>query len=227
MDQGPHNYSSSTTLEGQVPGHSPRVALQTVQERPPPPSFQKTRTLAILPFPHPSVGGGGGGGDERVELRRDGAQAHQRHPLLRWQLHRPQPAQPHRRVRNLFPLPPPSRPPNLGFCCVTPTPASPSGSGSFQGYNAARSFFLCHLHALRLNHCGMTHYLTGPCFLSFVKTHCLSSLSICSSTQIPCLLALCIFIPLLTLRMCCKSSRKCTRIEIHLLTPQGLQVGGS
>lgn len=57
-------------------------------------------------LPEPTAPGGGsgsgGGGDERVELRGHGAQADQRQPLLRRQLHQPQPAQPHRRVSTLI-----------------------------------------------------------------------------------------------------------------------------
>lgn len=65
---------------------------------------------SIEPFSPTDPGGGGsegseGGGDERLELRRHGAQADQRQPLLRWQLHQPQPTQPHHRVSNPTTIP--------------------------------------------------------------------------------------------------------------------------
>lgn len=52
----------------------------------------------LLPLFRLASNSGGGGGDERVELRGDGSQADQRHPLVRRQLHQPPRAQPHHRV---------------------------------------------------------------------------------------------------------------------------------
>lgn len=83
------------------PPRAPRTSCSTTHHhcsslRPPtatcPTLSLRLRLLALLRHRRRT------GGDEGVELRGDGAQAHGRLPLLRRQLHRAQPTQPHHRV---------------------------------------------------------------------------------------------------------------------------------
>jgi len=96
------------------------------------------RTTSFRDLPEPTAPGGGGtvgggGGDERVELRSHGTQADQRQPLLRRQLHQPQPAQPHHRVSALINPQSPSPVFSVSGMALTPRApfrvANPSGLG--------------------------------------------------------------------------------------------------